>query len=78
MTVFEIIITVLHRLSNGLRIMHNRVNVAVNLVCAWRSVYTRHVHAIVRSLGAAIITKSPIPRSISRYHPIDDMNSNHF
>ena len=75
MTVFEIIIAVLRRLSDCVlayySIMHDRVNVAVNWACVWQAVHTRHVHNIVQSLSVTIIARSPIPRSISRYRLID-------
>jgi len=56
-------------------IMHDRVNVAVNWVCAWQAMHTWHVHDIIWSLGATIITRSPILRTISLYC-LTDINAN--
>ena len=52
-------------------ILRYHVNIAVNWVYAWRAVHTWHVYDIVESLGAVIIARLPIPRSISRYRLID-------
>jgi len=73
MTVLVIIIAILHCLLNVQRVgLHP---VAMNLVWAVEQctacVRCAFVHDIVRSLGAAIIARSPILRSISRYHLID-------
>ena len=72
MTVFEIITAVLRcSLDCVLAYYALSCKCTVNWVCAWRTVHTWHVYDIVGSLGAAMIARSPIPRSISRYRLID-------
>ena len=68
MIVFEIII-ILHCLSDCVLAYPRSCKCCG--VCAWQAVHMRHMHNTVRSLGVAIIARSPILQLISpnRYEP---------